>query len=297
MKLQSKAYIYALSAILCWSTVATAFKIALVGMDFMHLLLISSAVAMLFLGSLLLFSSQLKKAFSGTKKDYLRSASLGFLNPFLYYLVLLKAYSIIPAQFALSLNYIWPITLVLLSIPLLKQRIGYKSILCILLSFSGVLVIANKGSFTSIETPNNLGVLLALVSSIFWALYWIFNVRDQREEKEKLFLNFVFGFGYTLLFISFFGEFQLPNTKSILATIYIGLVECGLAYLFWLKAMKSTSSTDKISNLVFLSPFISMFFLYLIIGESIYISTLVGLGLIILGIVLQKFVKKANSIE
>lgn len=263
----------------------------------MHLLLISSAVAMLFMGSLLLFSSQLKNAFSGNKKDYLRSASLGFLNPFLYYLVLLKAYSIIPAQFALSLNYIWPITLVLLSIPLLKQRIGFKSILCILLSFAGVLVIANKGSFTSIEMPNTFGVLLALSSSLFWALYWIYNVRDHREEKEKLFLNFIFGFGYTILFISLFGELKLPDTNSILAAIYIGLVECGLAYLFWLKAMKMTSSTDKISNLVFLSPFISMFFLHLIIGESIYISTLVGLGLIILGIILQKFVKKANSIE
>ena len=297
MNLQSKAYIYALSAILCWSTVATAFNVALADMDFILLLLISSAVAMLFMGSLLLFSSQLKKAFSGSKKDYLRSASLGFLNPFLYYLILLKAYSIIPAQFAVSLNYIWPITLVLLSIPLLKQKIGIKSILCILLSFAGVLVIANKGSFTSIEIPNYLGVILALGSSLFWALYWIFNVRDQREEKEKLFLNFVFGFAYTLIFISLFGEFKLPSTKSILAAIYIGLVECGLAYLFWLKAMKNTSSTDKISNLVFLSPFISMFFLYLIIGESIYISTLVGLGLIILGIVLQKFVKKANSIE
>ncbi|MBL4559410.1 MAG: EamA family transporter [Labilibaculum sp.] len=297
MNTQKKAYIFALSAILCWSTVATAFKIALRGMDFLHLLLISSGVAMLFLGSLLLFTSQLKKVFTGSKNDYIRSAGLGFINPFLYYLVLLKAYSILPAQFALSLNYIWPITLVLLSIPLLKQKIGWKNLLCIFVSFSGVLIIANKGSFTSIETPNTYGVLLALSSSLFWALFWIFNVRDHREEKQKLFLNFVFGFLYILISILLFSDFQMPDNKSILAAVYIGVVECGIAFVFWLKALKITSSTDKISNLVFLSPFVSLLFVHLIIGESIYLSTFAGLVLIILGIILQKFIKKSNSIE
>lgn len=297
MDTQKKAYMYALSAILCWSTVATAFKIALDGMDFLHLLLISSGVAMLFLASVLLITSHLQKTFSRNKRDYIRSAGLGFLNPFLYYLVLFKAYSILPAQFALSLNYIWPITLVLLSIPLLKQKIGWKSLVCILISFSGVLIITNKGSFTSIETPDTYGVLLALSSSFFWALFWIFNVRDQREDKEKLFLNFVFGFIYILIFILLFSDLRMPDNKSLLAAIYIGLIECGIAYIFWLKALKMTSSTDKISNLVFLSPFISLLFVHLIIGESIYLSTLAGLILIILGIILQKFIKKPNTIE
>ncbi len=252
---------------------------------------------MLFFGCLLLYSSQLQKVFSRSKRDYIRSAGLGFLNPFLYYLVLLKAYSILPAQFALSLNYIWPITLVLLSIPLLKQKIGWKSISCIVVSFSGVLVIANKGSFTSIQTPDTYGVLLALSSSLFWSLFWLFNVRDHREEKEKLFLNFIFGFIYILISILLFSNFRMPGVKSILAAVYIGLVECGIAYVFWLKALKITSSTDKISNLVFLSPFVSLLFVHLIIGESIYLSTLAGLALIILGIVLQKFIRKSNSIE
>lgn len=295
LKNQTKAYFYALLAIFCWSTVATAFKIALRGMDFLHLLAISSGVAILFFGGLLALSSELKQTLFTDRKHYLKSAFLGFLNPFLYYLVLLKAYSIIPAQLALSLNYIWPISLVLLSIPLLKQKIGFKSILTIFISFAGVIVIANKGSFLSIQTPNPLGVLLAVGSSIFWALYWILNVKDQRTEKEKLFLNFVFGFIYIVATILIFSEFKLPDNASLIAATYIGIVECGIAYVFWLKAMKLTVSTDKISNLVFLSPFLSLIFIHLIIGESIYLSTLVGLFLIISGIVLQKLVEKKQT--
>ncbi|MDQ2179893.1 DMT family transporter [Marinifilum sp. D714] len=297
MKQQKKAYTYALLAILCWSTVATAFKFALKGMDFLHLLLISSGTALIFLSVLLMLKNQLSNSFKVSKKHYFSSAILGLLNPYLYYLVLLKAYAILPAQFAMSLNYIWPITLVLLSIPLLKQKIGIKSILCILVSFAGVVVIANKGSFASLQTPDPFGVLLAIGSSIFWALYWIYNVRDKREEVAKLFLNFIFGFIYILLTIALFSDLTLPDTKPLLAGIYIGIVECGIAYVLWLKAMKLTVSTDRIGHLVFLSPFASLIFINLILGESIYISTLAGLVLIIAGIVLQKLVQKSNSIE
>lgn len=294
MKKQKKAYIYALLAILCWSTVATAFKIALSGMDFLHLLLYSSASAILFLGILQSLKGQLKKSFKITGREYLQSAILGFLNPFLYYLVLLKAYSILPAQFALSLNYIWPVSLVLLSIPLLKQKIGIKNILCILLSFSGVIIIANKGSFSSLQMPNTFGVILALSSSVFWALYWIYNVRDKRESNSKLLLNFLFGFLYILTSILLFSDFNLPEKKHLLAAIYIGIVECGIAYVLWLNAMKLTSSTDKIGNLVFLSPFVSLIFINLFLEESIYLSTLAGLALIIAGIILQKIAQKTN---
>ena len=288
MKKQSQAYIFALAAILLWSTVATAFKIALNGMDYIHLLGISSAIAMLFFTIIILYKGEFKTVCKTPKADILHSALLGFLNPFLYYLILLKAYSLISAQLALSLNYIWPITLVLLSIPILKQKIGLKSIACILLSFIGVIVIANKGSFTSIQSPNTWGVILAIGSSIVWSLFWIFNTKDQRKDIHKLFLNFVFGAIYSLITLVLFGEISFPNFNSIAAAVYIGLIECGVAYILWLRAMKLTSSTDKIGNLVFLSPFISLFLIHLIIGETIYLSTWIGLSIIVTGILLQK---------
>ncbi len=297
MKKQTQAYIFALSAILSWSTVATAFKIALEGMEYIQLLAISSSVAMIFFAILLTLKGEIKLILRTPKSDVFRSALLGFLNPFLYYLILLKAYSLLSAQLALSLNYIWPITLVLLSIPLLKQKIGLKSIACIILSFIGVIIIANKGSVTGIATPNLLGVFLALGSSIIWALFWIFNTKDHRQDLHKLFLNFTFGAIYSLTTLVILGELNLPEFKSLGAAIYIGLIECGIAYIFWLKAMTLTTSTDKIGNLVFLSPFISLFLIHLFIGETIYLSTWIGLSIIITGILLQKITTKNKRFE
>jgi len=62
----------------------------------------------------------------------------------------------------------------------------------------------------------------------------------------------------------------------------------GLTYILWLKALKYTITTAKISNLVFLSPFISLIFISLIVGETILISTITGLVFIVSGILMQR---------
>jgi drug/metabolite transporter (DMT)-like permease len=186
--------------------------------------------------------------------------------------------------------------LVLLSIPFLKHKIGIRSIACILLSFTGVIVIANKGFLTSTEIANSLGITLAIGSSLIWALFWIFNTKDKREDLQKLFLNFFFGTIYSIVTLVILGKFNLPDFKSLSAAIYIGLIECGIAYIFWLKAMRLTSSTDKIGNLVFLSPFISLFLIHMFIGETIYLSTWIGLTIIITGIIFQKITTKKQKV-
>ena len=69
----------------------------------------------------------------------------------------------------------------------------------------------------------------------------------------------------------------------------------GITFLFWLKAMQSATSTSKIANLIFISPFLSLVFIYFIVGEQIYISTVIGLSTIVLGLVIQQFKFSKNS--
>ena len=47
MEKQKLAYVFALSAVLLWSTVATAFEISLKYFDFLELLLVSSFVSLI----------------------------------------------------------------------------------------------------------------------------------------------------------------------------------------------------------------------------------------------------------
>jgi drug/metabolite transporter (DMT)-like permease len=290
-----KSYLYALAAILCWSTVASALKITLRYIDFGQLLFYACITTLIIL--LLTLSGQ--KKFSQLKNlkpgDYVRAAILGLINPFAYYLGLLKAYDLLLAQEAGTLNYVWPVVLVLLSIPLLKQKIGWVSIIAVFISFFGTIVIGTQGNILSLEFSSPLGVGLALVSAVFWALYWIYNVKDKKDEIVKLFLNFVFGSSYVIFFLIVTDRITIPNIYGLTGSVYIGIFELGLTYILWMKALQLAKTTAKVSNLVFISPFISLFFIRFFVGEEILISTIIGLALIIGGILLQQYARKLEK--
>jgi len=289
MEKQTRAYLYACVAVLLWSTIASAFKISLRYVDVLTLLFYASLTASVFLFLYLLFLKKLKllKAFTG--RDYLRSALLGFLNPFLYYAILLKAYSILKAQEAVTLNFIWPIMLVLLSIPILHQRIGLRSILAIIISFLGVFVIATEGNVLGFKFTNTVGVLLASGSSVIWALFWIYNVKDKRDEAVRLFVNFAFGTVFIFLSVLLFSNVTIPTRNGLLGAAYVGLCEMGITFLVWLKALRLSKTTAHVVSLIYLVPFFALVLISLFVGEQILFSTGIGLVLIVGGIILQKF--------
>ncbi|HOW26576.1 MAG TPA: DMT family transporter [Bacteroidales bacterium] len=288
---QQKATLLALVAVLCWSTIGSAFKLTLRHIDFMNILLYASFFSLVVFFAILALRGRLSLLIQVTRKDILHSALLGLLNPFLFYVTVLKAYDILLAQEAVVLNYVWPITLTLLSIPMLKQKIGWKSILAILISFLGVIIIAVKGNFSSFHFTSTDGVILALVCTVFWSLFFIFNMKDAREEVSKMFFNFLFGFAYTLAAVLIFSEIQLPSVKAILGVTYIGLFEMGITFIIWLKALKLSATTAKVANLIFISPFLSLIWVSIAVGEQIMGYTIAGLIFIVAGIVLQRLVR------
>ena len=204
MEKQNKAYIFAGISVLLWSTVASAFKITLRYLSFLQLLFLSVAISTGMLFLLVLFQNKIYLFKTFTGKDYLHSMMLGFLNPYLYYMALFAAYSQLPAQEAQAINYLWPIMITLLSIPLLRQKLRAQDLLAILTSFIGILVISTQGHVFSFSFSNKQGLLLALATTIIWAFFWIFNLRDRRDNLAKLFLNFAFGLFSLLLLLLFF---------------------------------------------------------------------------------------------
>ncbi|MEZ5084391.1 MAG: DMT family transporter [Bacteroidales bacterium] len=284
---QKKAYLFAILAILFWSTIATAFKLTLEHIFFLPALFYASAVSTFIYLIILLSQNKFGQLTRLNKSAVLQGSFRGFLNPFLYYLVLLKAYSLLKAQEAGTLNYIWPITLVLLSIPLLKQKISWVSILAVFISFFGIVVISSEGRVMDLSFREPFGVILAVGSSVFWALYWILNVKDKTDEVIKMFLNFSFGTIYIFIAILLFSDFSPVSVKGLLGSLYIGIFEMGITYFLWLMAMKNSENTAKIGNLVYLSPFISLIIIHFVLNEKILLSTFIGLVFIVSGIIIQ----------
>ena len=283
-----QSYIYAGLVIFFWSTVPTAFKISLGELDVLPMLTIAALTSTLVLLIVVLAGNKFALIRKSSGKELLDSAISGLINPFLYYLILLKAYLLLPAQVAQPVNLIWPIILVFLSVPVLGQKIERKSFIALFVSFAGVYIISSQGKPFHFGGSDLTGVLLATGSSVFVAIYFIFNTRDKRDEAVKLFLNFLFGSAYLVIAMIVTGQWKVEiGFKGALGSVYIGIFEMGITFFFWLKALRLAPTVDKVSNLVYFAPFLSLVFVHFILKEPVYYTTPAGLLLIISGILIQ----------
>ena len=288
MQKQTQAYLYAAVTVLFWSTVATAFKLSLrhVGADV--LVFYSSLVSVLVLLCITLATGRLGQLREWRLGDLRTSLCLGFLNPFLYYLVLFRAYDLLPAQEALTLNFTWPMVLALFSIVLLRQPISFRAVAAMAVSFTGVAVIATRGDLLGLDLTNPRGVALALGSTLIWTLYWIYGVKDTRDPVTRLLVNFVCGCGLSGGYLWLSGNLDTPGVLGLAGAAYIGTFEMGIAFVAWLRALKLSRTTAQVGQLIYLTPFLSLLLIGLVVGEPIYPSTVAGLALIVTGIVLQR---------
>ncbi len=288
LKSETISIIYAVSAVLLWSTVATAFKLTLEGLNYAQLLFYASLASTIVLFAFAYRESKedVINIFMG--EDIFKNIILGLFNPFLYYLVLFQAYSLLPAQEAQPLNYTWPITISIFSIIFLGQKLSAKTILGLILAFIGVVIIATHGDLFGLSFHNLFGVILAVGSSLIWAGFWTMSLIDKRKNSVKLFAAFLFGSVFTFFYVLFFESFHISSIEYLFGAIYIGLFEMGITFFLWMKGLQLSADKAKTSTLAYLSPFISLIFIALILGETILLSSIIGLVLIIGGILYQQ---------
>ena len=277
-----------LGAVMLWSTVATAFSLSLQYLTPLQLVTLATVISWCFF-AIRLSATERRSALRVTSyKARATGLLVGWLNPGLYYLVLFAAYDRLPAQEAMAINYSWGITLALLAAPLLRQRLSAGALLAACISYSGILVIATRGAPLSLDFAQPLGVGLALLSTVLWSLYWVINTRLSLDPEVNLFLNFS-GALPLLLALLWWSSTPFPTLwQGWAGGLYVGLFEMGLAFVLWMGAMKATTSTLRISSLIFLSPPLSLVLIWVITGEPVKAYTLVGLVLILFGLYLQR---------
>ena len=277
-----------LGAVMLWSTVATAFSLSLEYLTPLQLVTLATGVSWSFF-AVRLCSAERRHALRATSSaERIVGLFIGWLNPGLYYLVLFAAYDRLPAQEAMAINYSWGITLALMAAPLLKQRLTPWALIAAGISYSGIVVIATRGMPWSLDFAQPLGVGLALLSTLLWSLYWVINTRLSLDPETNLFLNFS-GALPLLLALLWVSNTPFPVAwQSWGGGLYVGLFEMGIAFILWMGAMKATTSTLRISSLIFLSPPLSLVLIWMIAGEPIQAYTLAGLFLILFGLWLQR---------
>lgn len=161
-----------------------------------------------------------------------------------------------------------------------------------LISVSGVVCISLGGGGVEGQV-SVLGIFLALFSAVFWAAYWMLNNRlnGKVDATVALFLEFLAG-SVVLGISGCFVGIEISSLEGLLSGIYIGLFEMGIPFLTFGMALRITNNPALINQMCYLSPFLSLFLIAMVLGEKIAPATYVGLALIVVGLVYNQYFVK-----
>jgi len=286
MEQDKSAYFYLILTILLWSSTPAIAKLALVELNNYQLLFYTSIVGVISLFIVNLLQGKLKIIFTYTKTDYLKMFGMGFIGIFLYYVFLYGSFALAPAGQVNVVNYLWPIFIIIFSIPILKEKFNWKTLLAIFVSFIGAVVAFTKGSFI-FDNEYFIAYVLAILGAICYGLFSVLGKRFEYDKYSSMFIYYIFA---TLLIIPttlFFSDFIVPKSLiTIISILLLGGLINSIAFVFWFKALK-LGNTHKIANLIYMVPFLAMVWTYFLNSEQFVISSIVGLILIIMGVIIQ----------
>ena len=243
MNNNNKSILLALAAVLSWSTVATAFKVALTYLTHFEMLLVASVTSLAIFATVLTVQRRWGVVMALPRKTWRYFALLGLLNPVAYYLVLFKSYDLLPAQIAQPVNYFWPIFLLVLLALFAKQRIPVKKYIGMFISLGGLILISLGGGQIGNLEISPLGLFLGLMSAVLWASYWMVNNKNSHKTDATVacFMSFLFGSIYLIIGALCVGV-NLNTVPGILSGMYVGAFEMGIPFVCFGLAMRTTTN-------------------------------------------------------
>ena len=289
-----KEYFCAIISVLLWSTTATISKLLLGSLDSMQILLVSSLFSFIFLLIINCFNGSIKEIKKYKPKDYLIIFALGVIGIFLYDLFFYLGINAMQASQAFIINYLWPIMTVLFACIILKEKFTIRKIIAIIISFIGVIIVSSNGNLLSIEKSSLMGTIYCLLAAL---LYGLFSVLNKKQNYNKYTSMMLFYFNSTiisLIYVIATKRFFVPELSQTLGLLWIGMFTSAIAYTSWALAL-AKGDTARISNIAYLTPFISLVWTGIVLKEKISFYSVLGLVIIVLGIFIQMKNKKEES--
>ncbi len=286
-----KEYIYASTSIFVWSTIATVTKLLLNNLNSMQVTLVSSLFAALFLLVVTASNGAIKEVKNYKAKDFLHIVLLGAIGIFAYHLFLYIGIDKMDASQAFIINYLWPIMTVLFACIVLKEKMTGRKALAIVLSFVGVIVVTANGNLLSIEKETLIGALYCVAAAVAYGLFSVLNKRKSYNSSVSMMFYCFVSFVICLIYVIFKKDFFTLSWPEGFGMLWNGAVTIGVGYTSWALALKH-GDTAKVSNLAYITPFLSLVWTTLVLHETFNPWSLAGLGIIVLGIFIQLGKKK-----
>ena len=287
LKMNIKAILKALFAIIVWGASFVATKISLQYVAPSTVVWLRFTMGVIILGLAVFLNNQ----FSPPKgSDWGYFALLGFLG--ITFHQWLQSTGLLTAQATTTAWIITstPIFIALLGFVVLKERLAWYQIAGIVLAAFGVLLVVTKGKLSSLadgrlSTP---GDFLVMISAVNWAVFSTLSRPGLQKHPATLMMFYVMSFGWLFTSILFFTGSGFQEISSIpwngwIAITFLGIFCSGIAYIFWYDALQ-TLPVAQTGAFLYLEPIVTVIVAALVIREAILLATLIGGVTILVGV-------------
>lgn len=182
------------------------------------------------------------------------------------------------------------------------QKFSYRSLLGILMGFSGVVFIFWDGIDDLFNPDFRMGIIFIFIAILGWAIGSIFT-KKLNYKNENIFLNLFYQFLFAgivqLIFAFLFSDnynFGNWSGRSILAMIYLAIFGSVIAYFAFHYALQKISPTQ-ISILSYVNTIIAIFLGWLVLDEEISFKFIIATILIIVGVFITNYKPKNRFSE
>ena len=307
----TRAIVYTLILILIWGSAHTMATLAFTSADpgtdpraeplsrhaFLFYCMCCGTVALFVM---ILVKKRLPTLFSYSLKTVARLVFTGVFGFFIYYLLLNWAFYLARAQNAvpevMSINYLFPMCTLLASAAILREKLNLSGIISALICFVGVVIVATSArnevstggaAETFSMTAPSLCHFLALGAAVSWGVFSALGRKWKHEFLTGMFVYALTGVVLSgIVFLSTSGR-MIPVGWEYVRTVYVGVVCNTVGALLWFAALRR-GGTLLVSNLVLLTAFVSLVYVWLLMGDqTIRWQAVTGLTVIILGILLS----------
>ena len=280
-----KSYLYVGICILCWSMVSALSKLMLGSLDNFQLLCGNALFAGIAMLIVCITNGKIKLLKTYSLKNIAVSTLLGLPGIFLYNAFYYAGTALMPASQAFIVNYLWPIMTVIAACVILKEKLTPRKAIALILSFIGVGIVAFK-DILSLNFNIIMGSVFCILGAVSYGIFGALYRKYDYDQTLSMTLSYFATFAICGIVVLAKGDLFVPATLQIVGFAVNGVITMAVANTLWVAAM-SSGNTAKLSNLTYITPFVSLVWTRLILKEPITTNAILGLLVIILGIFIQ----------
>lgn len=228
--------------------------------------------------------------FSFTKasiKQELLFLLLGLSGGSLYFLLEYNSLKLTSAVNVGLISATVPIISTAISLMLRRVKVNYKYYIGSVIAFIGVVLITLNGVWKiNIST---IGDLLAIASSVLWAIYTvILSVFDNKYpetliSRRLFFYAFITIIGYTIYIIDLSELLSLSDISILFSVLYLSVLASALCIFLWNNSINKIGII-KTNNFLYFLPVVTLISSLLFAFNEITVYSIIGTVFIMIGV-------------